>query len=83
MTPFLSDSDNNLVVTILDSNGYKLEKRAAEMLSERMAQGKNKVLWWGNRGVVLKFKDQYRIEKVSGSSPGNRLGFKLVVAILG
>jgi len=59
------DSDNNLVVTILDSNGNKLEKRAAEMLSERLVQGKNKVLWWGNRGVVLKFKDQYKIKKVS------------------
>jgi transposase-like protein len=59
------DSDGNLVVTILDSNGDGLEQQAVAMLSERMAQGKNKVLWWGNRGIVLRFENQYKPVKVS------------------
>ncbi|BBO80958.1 hypothetical protein DSCO28_15240 [Desulfosarcina ovata subsp. sediminis] len=59
-------SDDNLVVTILDSSGNEFEQRTADMLSQRMAQGKNKVLWWGNRGIVLKFKNQYKPAKVSG-----------------
>ena len=60
------DSDTNLVITILDSSGNEFEHRAADMLSQRMAQGRNKVLWWGNRGVVLRFKNQYKPTKVSG-----------------
>ena len=55
------DSNDNLVVTLLDTNGNELEKRIAAMLDDRMAQGKNKVLWWGNRGVLLRFDDQYTL----------------------
>jgi hypothetical protein len=54
------DSDDNLVVTLLDSDGDALEQRIATMLNDRMAQGKNKVLWWGNRGILLRTKDQYK-----------------------
>ena len=60
------NSDNNFVLTILDTSGNDLEQRVAAMLAERMEQGKNKVLWWGNRGIVLKFKNQYKTQKVSG-----------------
>jgi hypothetical protein len=59
-------SDDNLVVTILDSSGNEFEQRTADMLRQRMAQGKNKVLWWGNRGILLRFKNQYKPAKVSG-----------------
>jgi hypothetical protein len=62
------DPDNNLVVTILDSSGDDFEQRAVTMLADRMAQGKNMVLWWGNRGIVLKFENQYKPAKVSGQA---------------
>ena len=62
-------SDDNLVVTILDSSGNEFEQRTADMLNQRKTQGKNKVLWWGNRGVVLRFKNQYKPAKVSGQQP--------------
>ena len=54
------NSDNNFVLTILDTGGNDLERRIAAMLAERMEQGKNKVLWWGNRGLVLRFNNQYK-----------------------
>ena len=60
------DSDDNFVLTILDTSGNDLEQRVASMLAERMEQGKNKVLWWGNRGLVLRFNNQYKPQKVSG-----------------
>ena len=60
------NSDNNFVLTILDTSGNDLEQHVAAMLAERMEQGKNKVLWWGNRGIVLKFNNQYKTQKVSG-----------------
>jgi len=60
------DSDDNFVLTILDTSGNDLEQRVAAMLAERMEQGKNKVLWWGNRGIVLRFNNQYKSQKVSG-----------------
>ena len=54
------DSNDNFVLTLLDNNGNNLEHRVAGMLDERMKQGRNKVLWWGNRGLVLRFEDQYK-----------------------
>jgi len=60
------NSDNNFILTILDTSGNDLEQRVASMLAERMEQGKNKVLWWGNRGLVLRFNNQYKSQKVSG-----------------
>jgi hypothetical protein len=43
------------------TNGNEFEQRVAKMLDERMAQGKNKILWWGNRGIQLRFNIQYKI----------------------
>lgn len=54
------NSDGNFVMTIADSNGDDLERRVAAMLAKRMEQSRNKVLWWGNRGIVLKFNNQYK-----------------------
>ena len=63
------DSDDNFLLTILDTSGNDLEQYVASMLVERMEQGKNKVLWWGNRGLVLRFNNQYKPQKVSGQGP--------------
>ncbi len=57
----LMNSKGNLIVTLLDTNGDEFEQQVAKMLDEKMAQGKNKVLWWGNRGIQLRFNDQYKI----------------------
>jgi len=37
------------------------------MLDQRMIQGQNKVLWWGNRGLKLQFDDQYKTSEMSGT----------------
>jgi len=50
---------------LLDTNGNDLEQRVARMLDELMAQGRNKVLWWENRGLILRFDDQYKSTKMS------------------
>ena len=60
------DSNGNFVLTLLDTNGNDLEQRVAAMLDERMTRGENKVLWWGNGGLILRFDDQYKPEKMSG-----------------
>ena len=53
------DSEGNFVATFLDSAGNDLERRVAGMLAERLRRGLNKVLWWGNRGIALRFRNQY------------------------
>lgn len=60
------DSHDNFVLTILDSNGNEFENQVASMLARRMDEGKNKVLWWNNRGLILKFENQYKSHQVSG-----------------
>lgn len=59
------DSKDNFILTLLDTDGNDLEQSVAGMLEERMAKGLNKVLWWGNRGLILRFDDQYKSEKMS------------------
>jgi hypothetical protein len=59
------DANGNFILTLLDTNGNELERRVAKMLEERMAKGLNKVLWWGNRGILLRFDDQYQSLNVS------------------
>ncbi len=61
------NSKGNLILTLIDSNGNQLEKQISSLLDKRMALGTNKVLWWGNRGIKLRFDDQYNPSKVSGS----------------
>ena len=60
------DSNDNFILTMLDNNGNRLERRVAAMLEQRMKKGTIKVLWWGNRGLTLHFDDQYKSAKVSG-----------------
>ena len=51
------------VLTILDTSKNDLKQRVASMLAERMEQGKNKVLWWGSRGLVLRFTINTNLRK--------------------
>ena len=53
------NGDRNFVLTLLDANNHGLENRVASMLKEWRHQGKNKVLWWDNRALFLKTKNQY------------------------
>ena len=46
-------------LTLLDSTDSKLEKRVSEMLDQWRSKGKNKVLWWQNRGINLRTDGQY------------------------
>jgi hypothetical protein len=66
------DSNDNFILTLLDNNGNGLERRVASMLEERMKQGKNKVLWWGNRGITLQFDDQYKPQPAKVSGQGHQ-----------
>lgn len=59
------DSKRNFVLTLLDTSGNELERRVAGMFDELMTRGLNKVLWWGNRGIILRFDDQYKSMKMS------------------
>jgi plasmid maintenance system killer protein len=59
-------SNGNLLLTLLDTNGNKLERSVAQMLDDLMAKGHNKVLWWKNRGIILRFDNQYAIDQMSG-----------------
>lgn len=52
-------SDGNLVLTFLDVGNKKLEGAIIEMYENLSQQGKNKVLWWDNRGIVVKNREQY------------------------
>lgn len=47
------DSNDNFILTLLDTKGNDLEQHVARMLDERMKEGQNKVLWWGNNGLIL------------------------------
>lgn len=55
------DSQGHLVLTLIDSNENELEKEVASLLEKRMGEGKNKVLWWGNRGIKLRFDNQHKM----------------------
>ncbi len=54
------DSNQNLVLTFLDC-GDPVEKNLVEVYQKLTAEGKNKVLWWGNRSLIVEFKNQYEV----------------------
>lgn len=54
------DSHHNLVLTFLDS-GEPIELEVAELYKQLTVAGKNKVLWWNNRGLALEFQNQYKV----------------------
>lgn len=53
------DANGYFIITFLDSQGNNLEKRVAEMFEVMTKKGKNKVLWWKNRGIKVHFNNQY------------------------
>ena len=54
------DSNQNLVLTFLDS-GDPVEGEVGELYKKLTEEGKNKVLWWGNRSLIPEFKNQYKV----------------------
>jgi hypothetical protein len=57
------DAEDNIRVTLLEAEMNDLEQRAVAVYKELSQQGRNKVLWWGNRGVTLVLKNQFSFEK--------------------
>jgi len=53
------NGNNDLVVTMLDRSDPKLVQSVMMMLSGLRQQGKNKVLWWGNKGIDLQCSKQF------------------------
>ncbi|MEA3225654.1 MAG: transposase [Planctomycetota bacterium] len=59
------NSEGDIVVTILDTEMTELIQAVSNMLDTLKEKGKNKVLWWNNRSVLLRTANQYPA-KVSG-----------------
>ncbi|MDP6736601.1 MAG: transposase [Nitrospinaceae bacterium] len=53
------NSEGDIVVTILDTEMTELIQAVDNMLDSLKEKGKNKVLWWNNRGVLLRTANQY------------------------
>ena len=55
------NSEGDIVITILDTEMTELIHAVSRMLSSFKENGKNKVLWWNNRSVLLRTNSQYDI----------------------
>jgi hypothetical protein len=53
--------DGDLEITYLDGDKLGIIKNMAKVMEYRKRNGLNKVAWWGNRGVRIKVKDQFKI----------------------
>ena len=53
------NDQNDFVITYLDGDKIGILKRLQNLLERRKQNGTNKVSWWGNRGVLVKIKDQF------------------------
>ena len=53
------DSEGNLVIIILYTEMTELIHVVSKMLSSFKEKGKNKVLWWSNRCILLRTDSQY------------------------
>ena len=53
------NSEGDIVISILDGNATELVQSVSKMFSRLKEEGKNKVLWWNNRSVLLNVADQY------------------------
>ena len=58
------DSEGNLVITILDTEMTELIHAVSKMLNSLKEKGKNKVLWWNNRSLLLRTDSQYAATNV-------------------
>ena len=56
----LHDS-GDLLLTFLDGDRYGIKANLAKKMERRMKTGLNKVSWWGDIGVRIEIKDQYKI----------------------
>ena len=61
------NSEGDIVITILDTEMTELIQSISNMLAALKEKGKNKVLWWNNRSVLLRTATQYPV-KVSGQA---------------
>ena len=61
------NSEGDIVVTILDTEMTELIQAVSNMLDNLKEKGKNEVLWWNNRSVLLRTENQYPA-KVSGQT---------------
>lgn len=58
------NSEGDIVITILDTEMTELIHSVSKMLSSLKEKGKNKVLWWNNRSIILHNASQYAGESV-------------------
>ena len=54
----LHDS-GDLQLTYLDGDPLGIKQQVADLLATRARLGLNRVSWWGNRGLRIKFTNQY------------------------
>jgi transposase len=58
------DHSGNFILTILDwQKQGTVEDHVSKMLLSLRQKGKNKVLWWNNRSIFLRAKNQYQFLK--------------------
>jgi hypothetical protein len=53
------NADGNYLLSFLDSSAGDVGGKVAETLANLKKKGKNKVLWWNNRGISITFKNQF------------------------
>jgi len=58
------NSEGDIVITILDTEMTELIYSVSKMLSSLKEKGKDKVLWWNNRSIILHTASQYAGESV-------------------
>ena len=62
------NSEGDIVITILDTEMTELIHSVSKMLNSLKEKGKNKVLWWNNRSILLRTAGQYAGESVQSAS---------------
>ncbi|KPA13076.1 transposase, IS4 family, partial [Candidatus Magnetomorum sp. HK-1] len=60
------NDEGDFLLTYLDGDAQNIKNQVAKMLKKWKEIGLNKVSWWGNRGVLVKIKDQYKFNTKSG-----------------
>lgn len=63
------NAEGDLVITILDSQMTDIIESVSGMLASLKEKGKNKVLWWNNRSVLLRADSQYYAQSVQPNLP--------------
>jgi hypothetical protein len=55
----MNDS-GDLLLTYLDGDRSGIKRKISEILKKRKEANLNVVPWWGNRGIQVEVKDQYK-----------------------